>query len=277
MRIARSAAARPGQLILGSRSFDKDVPARSRFGNTVTRHVYHLATGVAIRDTQTGLRAFTAGMIPDMLKVPGERYEYEINVLMDFAREGIPIVEERIETVYMNDNAGSHFNTVRDSARIYKEILRFSASSFIGFLTDYGMFALLSAVTALLASGASIGAEFFLAYGLIISNIAARLISSIVNYTINRKYVFRSKTGAAGSAAGYFTLAAFILAGNTLVLSTLVGTFGINRLAAKIMTEIMFFAVSWLIQRYVIFYERDSAAYEHGRKRCIAGRREAVR
>ena len=33
--------------------------------------------------------------------------------------------------------ASSHFNTVRDSWKIYKEILRFSASSFAGFVVNY--------------------------------------------------------------------------------------------------------------------------------------------
>lgn len=39
-----------------------------------------------------------------------------------------------------NRTAGSHFNTIKDSYRIYKEILKFSASSFLGFLVDYGIY-----------------------------------------------------------------------------------------------------------------------------------------
>jgi uncharacterized membrane protein len=58
------------------------------------------------------------------------------------------------------------------------------------------------------------------------------------------------------SAAGYFALAAFILAGNTFVLQTLTGTLGIGALAAKIMTEVLFFMISWTVQKYVVFYNR---------------------
>lgn len=244
-RVAEIAAARPSALVLGSRALAGDIPARSRFGNTVTRHVYSAATGVKVHDTQTGLRAFHRSMIPRLLKIEGERYEYEINMLMQLASEGVPIIEERIETVYEDNNSGSHFKTFRDSFRVYKEILKFSASSLASFAIDYCMYAALLAATG--AAG--------IANGLIISNIGARLVSGAVNYTLNRRLVFRSRTGFAKSAAQYILLAAFILAGNTIVLSTLAGTLGMNSLLAKLITEIIFVVISWTVQKYVIFFK----------------------
>ena len=248
LRVAEISAQRRDALVLGSRALSEDIPVRSRFGNTVTRHVYSAATGVRIHDTQTGLRAFHRCLIPRLLRIEGDRYEYEINMLMQLASEGVPIIEERIETVYEDNNSGSHFRTVRDSFRIYKEILKFSASSLVSFAIDYGMYALLLAVTG--AAG--------IANSLVISNIGARLVSGIANYAMNRKLVFKSRTGFARSAVQYFLLAAFILAGNTIVLSTLAGTLGINRFAAKLITEVIFFAISWTVQKYVIFFREDS-------------------
>lgn len=247
-RVAEISAQRRDALVLGSRALSEDIPARSRFGNTVTRHVYSAATGIHIHDTQTGLRAFHRSLIPRLLKIEGDRYEYEINMLMQLASEGVPIIEERIETVYENNNSGSHFRTVRDSFRVYREILKFSASSLASFAIDYGMYALLLAVTG--AAG--------IANNLIISNIGARLVSGTANYIMNKRLVFRSRTGFARSAAQYFLLAAFILAGNTIVLSTLAGTLGINRFAAKLITEAIFFAISWTVQKYVIFFREES-------------------
>ena len=252
LRVAEIAASRRDALVLGSRALDKDVPVRSRFGNTITRHVYSAVTGVHVHDTQTGLRAFHRSMIPRLLDIEGDRYEYEINMLMTLASEGAPIIEERIETVYENNNSGSHFRTVRDSIRVYKEILKFSASSLVSFAIDYSMYALLLAVTG--AAG--------IANGLIISNIGARLVSGTANYTMNKRLVFKSRTGFARSAAQYILLAAFILAGNTVVLSTLVGTIGLNRFAAKLITEVIFFAISWTVQKYVIFFREDSSDAE---------------
>ena len=253
-RVADISAQRRDALVLGSRALGRDIPARSRFGNTVTRHVYSAATGVHVHDTQTGLRAFRRSLIPRLLEIEGERYEYEINMLMQLAAEGVPVIEERIETVYENNNSGSHFRTLRDSFRVYKEILKFSASSLASFAIDYCMYALLLAVTG--AAG--------IANGLVISNIGARLVSGTANYTMNKRLVFRSRTGFAKSAAQYALLAAFILAGNTIVLSTLVGTLGMNRLAAKLVTEIIFFAISWTVQKYVIFFREDGNDTENG-------------
>ena len=251
-RVAEISAQRRDALVLGSRALSEDIPARSRFGNTVTRHVYSAATGIHIHDTQTGLRAFHRSLIPRLLKIEGDRYEYEINMLMQLASEGVPIIEERIETVYENNNSGSHFRTVRDSFRVYREILKFSASSLASFAIDYGMYALLLAATG--AAG--------IANGLVISNIGARIVSGTANYAMNRKLVFKSRTGFAKSAVQYFLLAAFILAGNTIVLSTLAGTLGINRFAAKLITEVIFFAISWTVQKYVIFFREDSGDSE---------------
>ena len=251
-RVAEISAQRRDALVLGSRALGEDIPVRSRFGNTVTRHVYSAATGVRIHDTQTGLRAFHRSLIPRLLKIEGDRYEYEINMLMQLAAEGVPIIEERIETVYEDNNSGSHFRTVRDSFRVYKEILKFSASSLASFAIDYGMYALLLAATG--AAG--------IASGLVISNIGARIVSGTANYAMNRKLVFKSRTGFAKSAVQYFLLAAFILAGNTIVLSTLAGTLGINRFAAKLITEVIFFAISWTVQKYVIFFREDSGDSE---------------
>ena len=260
LRVTEIAASRRDALVLGSRALKDDVPARSRIGNTVTRHVYSAATGVHIHDTQTGLRAFHRSMIPRLLRIDGDRYEYEINMLMELAGEGVPIIEERIETVYEDNNKGSHFRTIRDSFRVYKEILKFSASSLASFAIDYGMYALLLAATG--AAG--------IANGLIISNIGARLVSASANYTMNKKLVFRSRTGFAKSAAQYFLLAAFVLVGNTIVLSTLTGTLGINSYAAKLLTEAIFFAISWTVQRYVIFKSEESDEERGGKEApCI--------
>lgn len=65
---------------------------------------------MAVYDTQTGLRAFSVSRIPMMLEMQGERYEYEINVLLYATRRKIPIQEVEIATVYLDGNQTSHFN-----------------------------------------------------------------------------------------------------------------------------------------------------------------------
>lgn len=237
LAICKLAETHAGTLVLGSRKLNADVPLRSKMGNTITRLVYRVSTGLKVYDTQTGLRAFCADMIPELLTIPGDRYEYEMNVLLQFAGKRIPIVEHEIETVYLDNNASSHFDAVKDSVRIYKEILKFSASSFVGFLVDYAAYSLL----------------LLFGCGLTLSNVIARVISASVNFILNRKLVFHSKESLLKSAVKYACLAICILAGNTLVLNLLVNTCGIHQLLAKIITEVMFYILSWLAQRLLVF------------------------
>ena len=248
IRVCDSAAKNQGALVLGCRSFKDGTPIRSLFGNTLTRLVFWLSTGVRVSDTQTGLRAFGSELLPFLLSVNGERYEYEMNVLLECSRQEVSIKEVEIKTIYFDNNSGSHFSAVKDSFRIYKEIIKFAASSFTGFLVDYGMYSLLSVLTAGLGTAISVP----------LSNVLARIVSSTVNYTINKNIVFKSRGHVRRTALQYFSLAAGILAGNTLLLSFLTDYEGINKYLAKILTEIVFLSLSWFIQKHLIFKKRNS-------------------
>ncbi|MGN1084011.1 MAG: glycosyltransferase family 2 protein, partial [Lachnospiraceae bacterium] len=81
-------------LILGCRNFKKEnIPFRSRFGNVITAKVMKLLVGVSISDTQTGLRAFSAEQMKKYLTVNGERFEYEMNMLLYSKAENIAMKE----------------------------------------------------------------------------------------------------------------------------------------------------------------------------------------
>lgn len=120
------------RFVIGSRQFVGDVPLRSRFGNSLTKQVYALTSGVRVQDTQTGLRGFDVSLFDWLTKIPGNRYEYEMNVLMTAARDKIEIGEMTIETIYENDNSSSHFDPIKDSIKIYKEIFKFTIQRIIG-------------------------------------------------------------------------------------------------------------------------------------------------
>ncbi len=235
----------PQVFALGCRRQSADSPLRSRFGNAVTRFVFSLVTGQKIYDTQTGLRASHISMLPKLLAVPGERYEYEMNVLMEFAKQKIPLREIPIATIYINNNAGSHFHAIRDSIRVYFEILKFSASSLLGFLVDYAAFSLL-----LLLFGDKLT---------LLCNVVARLFSATVNFTVNRRLVFCSKEPLLQSALRYTLLAAGILVCNTALLHLLTAVLHLNPFGAKLLVEVLLFAVSWLVQRSLVFRSRSES------------------
>ena len=256
-------------LILGSRTQSKDSPLRSRIGNGITKEVFNLCTGVEVKDTQTGMRAFSGKMIPEMLDIPGERYEYEMNVLLFLAKEGVLMEEVPIETVYINDNAESHFDTVKDSYRIYKQILKFSASSLLSFLADFLLYSFFFLITG----------------GLFVSNFLARVISLHLNFFLNKTMVFSGEEDIEESKKrientkvqkgtkwnlsalksfkkeeyfSYIGLAAFIFIINSFILSGIVGSLGMNPYLAKILTEGLLFCLSYFVQKKWIFEKKNS-------------------
>lgn len=256
-------------LILGSRTQSKDSPLRSRIGNGITKEVFNLCTGVEVKDTQTGMRAFSGKMIPEMLTIPGERYEYEMNVLLFLAKEGVLMEEVPIETVYINDNAESHFDTVKDSYRIYKQILKFSASSLLSFLADFLLYSFFFLITG----------------GLFVSNFLARVISLHLNFFLNKTMVFSGEEDIEESKKrientkvqkgtkwnlsalksfkkeeyfSYIGLAAFIFIINSFILSGIVGSLGMNPYLAKILTEGLLFCLSYFVQKKWIFEKKNS-------------------
>ena len=111
-------------VVLGCRNFDlPGVPARSVAGNKTTSRMFRLY-GIRLSDTQTGLRAVPKRYLSWFTAIEGERFEYETNMLLKMKRRGVGFVEQPIETVYEDENAGSHYNAVKDSWRIFKIMLK---------------------------------------------------------------------------------------------------------------------------------------------------------
>lgn len=237
VRVSEDWEAHPEALVLGSRRFTGTVPWRSRAGNAITRVVFRLSTGVSVYDTQTGLRAFAVSSIPMMLEMRGERYEYEINVLLYATRQHMPIREVTIETVYIADNASSHFHPMRDSWRIYKMILLFAASSLLAAAGDYVLVLSLSALFAKQAQG------------LLWSVVLARVISSFLNYMLNRKLVFEDCSRR--SVFRYYLVAAGIMAANYGLLSLISGVMPLA--LAKLLVELALYPLSFYLQRRFVF------------------------
>lgn len=109
-------------LCLGKRTWDKTTPLRSRIGNTLTRFIFKKTTKLDIYDTQTGLRAFSNELIDYMLSIKGNRYEYEMNMLLNLKNNNIEYKEIDIKTIYIDNNSMSHYSTFKDSLLIYKTI-----------------------------------------------------------------------------------------------------------------------------------------------------------
>lgn len=109
-------------IVFGCRSFGKDVPKRSRNGNNMSRLCRTLITKDYIQDDQCGLRGFPFEYIPHLVPLIGDHYEYEMNVVCTLQIKKFKIEEVPIQTIYMNNNASSHFRPNLDTFRIQRTI-----------------------------------------------------------------------------------------------------------------------------------------------------------
>lgn len=234
-------------VILGVRDFSgKDVPFKSRFGNHMTSFVFRFACGMKISDTQTGLRAIPFAWLKEMCEVSGERFEYETNMLLTFKKLGISYVEVPIQTVYIDENATTHFHPIRDSIKIYGIIFKFLFGSLSSCLLDLGLFALLQMLTAGLGEKLCI----------LISTVLARVVSSFYNYNFNRRAVFESKDKASTTIERYYILCVLqMMVSFALVYAIkklfLTGSF--LTVVGKAVVDTVLFLISFQIQRAWVF------------------------
>ncbi|MBN1776783.1 MAG: bifunctional glycosyltransferase family 2/GtrA family protein [Clostridiales bacterium] len=248
-------------ILLGSRDFTAShVPFKSRAGNQITSKVFQGLYGRKISDTQTGLRGFASAMIPQLLSIKGDRYEYEMNQLIYCSVEHIPLRSLPIETVYEDNNADSHFRAVADSWRIYRIILarfvHFMLSSMFCFLVDYGIYLLLNHlmktyVPALDQYLSIFFVRFVARIG--IAAAVARVASATVNYMINRRMVFFSRAAFMKSFLRYAATVVLIIALSSGLVSSLYIGLGWSDTLTKIPVDLVLFFLSYYIQRKWVF------------------------
>lgn len=258
----------PGKLILGGRFSDKkgSVPVRSRIGNGITRYVFRAATGLKIRDTQTGLRGIPATLIPKLLALPGERYEYEMNMLLYLREWEIGYGEIPIRTVYIDNNAGSHYNALRDSWRVFVQIFKFCLAAVASFAADYLLFYLFD--TFVFAGGAYslaslIGAGVPPVLSRVIAcfsvpYLAARVISAVLNYVLNRRVVF--KRGSRHSALKYLILATSVMLVGAFLTGFLVMQLGLPGILCKLLVDLPIAVANYFLQREWVFEKSKRSA-----------------
>ena len=223
-------------LILGCRDFTNEkVPLKSRYGNKITKDIFMLFTGLKISDTQTGLRVIPKEVSSIILDVKGERYEYETNVLLETKKLDIPIVEEKISTIYIDNNKESHFNPIKDSIEIYKLFIKYIISSLSSFALDIILFTIFIKLT----------------NKIITSSIISRIISSIYNYLINKNLIFKKNNDK--TLLKYYTLVIIQLTISATITKLLNNCITLNIVIIKIIVDIFIFIINFIIQREIIF------------------------
>lgn len=246
----------PGSFVLGVRNFNQsDVPWRSRFGNKTTRIIFGLLCGIKVSDTQTGLRAFEFDNIDTMIAIDGNRYEYESNQLFAVKNAGIPFKEVVIDTIYIEENQASHFRPIRDSIRIYGVVIKYIASSLASTLVDLTLFTLINLILGKLSMSSELR--------FLIATFLARLVSSFVNFSINRKVVFKSRNNYGKTIVKYYLLSVCQVSasyGLLYLFSTVIFKLADGSLwdtLIKIIVDTTLFFISFRIQQNWVFASKS--------------------
>ena len=111
------------ELVLGVRQFDKHVPFRSRFGNEWTKLNRTLLTKQYVADDQCGLRGFPVRYIPELIKIRGNRYDFEINQLTSFQLRNYEMITMPVEVIYIDNNSKTHFANFKDTTLLHAKII----------------------------------------------------------------------------------------------------------------------------------------------------------
>ena len=246
LKVSEALSRDPLSLILGVRDFDRpEVPWKSRLGNRVTRTFFRLSSGKTVSDTQTGLRGFSYDLYEEMLKIEGNRYEYEMHMLEDLA-DHVPFHEVPIETVYEDKNSGSHFRPVLDSIRVYGRPLKFVFSSLSSSVLDILIFWLLLLILPLTEAAA-----------ITTATIIARLCSGAENFLVNHYFCFRSKLDLRSTGLRYSILF-FTQMALSAALVSLINALLPDAVIAKILVDTALFFLSYQVQKHWVFRRKEA-------------------
>ena len=241
LKVAKALRASPSSLVLGVRAFSGNVPLRSRVGNGLTRFFFALVNGSAVRDTQTGLRGIPGRFCADLLVLSGDRYEFEMNMLLSARPAGYSILQVPIDTIYIEGNRSSHFDVLRDPIRIYGLLFAFLGSSLVAAGVDYAVFAL---VTTLLPGV------------LVAAVVIARVASSLVNFGVNHHLVFRQKGSPKDTMLKYYALVLAVMVAGYLIISALQAYTPLGLYVSKLFTDIGLYFVSFVVQREFVYRKK---------------------
>ena len=248
INIALKLSGNQDSIILGVRNFHlKNIPFPNRFGNLLTSFIFKFLYGIKIEDTQAGLRAIPNRYLNICLETNGNRFEFEMNMLIKAVKNKINILEVPIETIYYSKGE-SKFNKFKDSIIIYKvlftEYLKFIISSLSCSLIDVILFSMFLQLFINVNSNIQI----------IMATFFSRIITDFFNFNINKTIVFNSHENIKKIAIKYY-----ILSFSKMIISALCVLLihhlliNINETYIKIVVDTFIYFLSYKIQKKYIF------------------------
>ena len=226
-------------LVLGYRTFNKEIPLKSYIGNNISKFIYRIILGKSFKDTQTGLRGLSRSFMEICLSIKSNRFEFETEQLALSVNHSIDIIEIPIQTIYIENNKATSFRPLVDSFRIYFVLFRYGLSSIITALADFLVFMI----------ALSFGVKVFMA------NMLARTVSIGVQFTLLDKYVFYTNA----KIINFILFASYVYVMGIISASTQIAfikDFHMHILSAKMIVEGILFFVNFSFLRLYIFKKK---------------------
>ncbi len=243
----------PEDLVIGVREFTNEIPMRSQFGNVLTSKLVKMLTHQNISDTQTGLRIVPIKYVEKLIDFPGDRFEFEFDMLLQARKYDVKVIEQPIPTIYLDGNKSSHFRVIRDSIAIYARFLKFAGSGLISFIVDIVLF---EGIILLLGN--------HVLDSIILATVVSRALSAVVNYTLNHHVVFNSGGRLTFVKYGALFIVQMVLSGYLTDLVTGWLPNNNNSIApmiAKMIVDFTLFMISYQIQKDFIFKQDKELGY----------------
>ena len=187
-RCAEALLENPESLIITKRQkADCDITFSNKLTNSIFKYSYRFLFGLTVNDSQSILKAIPAKYMKKLLKVAGEGYPFDTNILVYTKNYHIDVIEIECETVYSERKKPDKYRTLRESFFIYVNFATYMLISIWATIVDIVLFTLLCAILERFRFLKSFQIYIY------ISTIIARIISATMSYKFNFRFVFRKK------------------------------------------------------------------------------------
>jgi glycosyltransferase involved in cell wall biosynthesis len=122
-KLIRDIEKEKSDIVIGYRFDDAtDMPNYRRFGNKVLDKMANMVTEIPVRDTQSGYRAYSKDAIEKLdFKMKG--FGADVEILMDAAKKGLNISEQKVTVIYNTGAQTSTKNPISHTGEVMSTIL----------------------------------------------------------------------------------------------------------------------------------------------------------
>ena len=248
LKVMDELAVHPTDLIMGKRVLDVSrMTKKSRVGNKVLQLSFHYLVGILVTDVQSGLRGIPLSYMRKLMNVKGERYEFDTNMLINCKKCSVIVREVPLETVYSARRNQEQYRAIRDNLSIYLTFATYIFTSMFASIVDLILFMIFCDMLG--RFHVLSGTQMYV----VIATAMARCVSATVNYRLNYRIVFRTKSAQTSTFAKWVILCIVQMAMSATAVSVLHGLIGGPEILFKIPVDFCLFFFSYYFSREFVY------------------------